>query len=361
VVGGALLSAAAAAWLRSEPAREMAEAIYDIDATVVTRALPRCGATPAGMRVLLDRGARPKLSADGRSVWFDAPAADGARQIHRLVRASGEVVCWTCGQPGNNLRPDPGPAGRALVFETDRHATWRAPANTEIHWLDTRRDAPPGASRRLTHEAGPDDHPLFAPGAAAIVWSRRNGAGYEVVTAGVQRAHGGLLLGVHRVLAGGGARWLAPLAWSPDARSLVLLEGNPFRPLVARALDLATGASTVLSEASLSGGAAFNADGGYAAVVETRRGHVAGLLPDSLGFVLGALHTTIYDGVFRETGLRVGGIGAEAVAVELGDVAEWGAPTGVALSSDGTTVVLGQRRIRGRPGERLVEVRLDCQ
>jgi hypothetical protein len=365
VVGAAVavagLEAATAAWRRTAPAGEMAAAIYDVDATVATQALPRCQAWPARVRVLLDRGARPTLTADGRFLWFDAPDAQGARQIHRLERESGEVTCWTCGQPGDNLRPAPAPGGRAVVFETDRHATWRAPANTEIHWLDVRGESPPRASRRLTFAAGPDDHAIFAPGTAALVWSRRNGAGYEVVSAGLSRAHGGLLLGTPRVLASGGARWIAPLAWSPDARSLVLLEGNPFRPLPARGLDLATGKSATFSEDGVSGGVAFNGDGGFAAALEARRVRIAGLLPDVLGFALGALRPDSHDGVFRDTGLRVGEVRGELSTVELGDVSHWGAPTGVALSPDGRTVILGQRRERGEPRERLLEIGLDCR
>jgi hypothetical protein len=89
---------------------------------------------------------------------------------------------------------------------------------------------------------------------------------------------------------------------------------------------------------------------------------VAGLLPDALGFALGALATRMAtNGVlFRDTALRIGELAREGEPVELGDVARWGAPTGVTLDPSGTTAILGQRRERGAPRERLVELELDC-
>jgi len=45
----------------------------------------------------------------------------------------------------------------------------------------------------------------------------------------------------------------------------------------------------------------------------------------------------------------------------VGALEDWGEPTGLALSPDGSVLVLGQRReIDGLVEERLVEITLDC-
>src|SRR4029453_16456587 len=98
--------AAAAARLRAravESVARFASVLYSIDASVVTRPLPVCDATPRSVTVLRESGANPALTPDDRYVFFDAPSADdgGRRQIHRLDRSDGAVVCWTCGDPGN--------------------------------------------------------------------------------------------------------------------------------------------------------------------------------------------------------------------------------------------------------------------
>ncbi|MCZ6782100.1 MAG: hypothetical protein O7G30_02220, partial [Proteobacteria bacterium] len=125
----ALASLGAATPVQSEA---RAAAVYDLDAQVVTRELPFCAQRVASWRVLLDRGAHPRWSADGVALWFDAPDDAGARQVYRLHPSADEAepVCWTCGQPGNNARPAPGPLGGLVVFDSDREATWLHPSNT---------------------------------------------------------------------------------------------------------------------------------------------------------------------------------------------------------------------------------------
>jgi hypothetical protein len=157
---------------------------------------------------------------------------------------------------------------------------------------------------------------------------------------------------------------VAPAAWSPDARSLVLLRGNPWGRLDALALDPATGASARLASGLASGAAEFDADGGFLALAGAPRVELAGRLPAAAGFLLApfasALARTHPLGQGSE--LRLGEPGGELRRLELGPLAEWGAPTGVALAPDGTRLVLGQRRAGAEaPEERLVEVALDCR
>jgi hypothetical protein len=57
------------------------------------------------------------------------------------------------------------------------------------------------------------------------------------------------------------------------------------------------------------------------------------------------------------TGVRIGDAGAELGSVELGSLARWGMPTGIALASDARSFVLGQR---GPGGERIVRAALAC-
>lgn len=358
----------------SGPVETPATAVYEADARVVTRPLPVCRDAAASVRELLDRGAHPRLDPDGGALWLDARSARGLRQVHRLDLATGRIRCWTCGEPGNNRRPHPGAA--ALVFETDRHADWRDPANTELHLLRIRGAGPEEPSRRLTRAPGPDGHPLMAPASGRVVWTRREG-GHAVVWAPIRSAHGALGLGGATALARGGAAWVAAAAWSADARSLALVSGNPFAPLRGSRLDPATGARSALGDDLVAGGVAFSADGGALVVAGTLRGSSAGLLPAALGSLLapaagrlareGALH--------RETRLRVGETGTNPIAhardggartgvalrpLPLPEVEAWGAPTGVAMSADGTTVYLAQRSGDGAR-ERLVEIRRDCR
>jgi hypothetical protein len=371
VAGGALaalLIGSLAAALRgsgvTEPSPRLAATVYDLDAAVATRPLPSCAPEPRAVRVLLEQGAHPTLSPDGRLVWFDAPAAeaDGRRQIHRLDRASGEVTCWTCGEPGNNVRPHVGDTGLALVFDGDRTATWLHPDDTDVYLAATGKPMP---SRRLTFRAGPDERALLGPGSRMVVWSRRDGGRYEVAAATLRSGHGGILLGNVGVLASGGAEWIAPLAWAPDARTLVVGRGNPFAPLTGVAFDPATGAEIQLGE-GLAPAASFVADGGWLAFASAQGGHWGGALPSALGFALGPRALAIE----RERPLRTGtavrsGPAAEPAAAKAlalpAELAAWGEPTGLALDPDGAGFVLGQRRA-GAAGveERLVEVTLSC-
>jgi len=329
-----------------------------------TESLPSCVPRSRVVRTLLDSGAHPSLSADGRFVWFDAPAAGDAvrRQIHRFARTSGSVECWTCGEPGNNVRPQAGDRGLALVFESDRAASWLHPDDSEIFLLGTDRHEP---SRQLTFHRGPDEWPRLGPDARLVLWSRRELGRYQVMSARLRSDHGELRLDSADVLATGGAEWIAPLGWAPAANLLVLGHGNPFAPLTGLAVDLATGVVSPLGE-DLTASAAFTADGAWLAFATTRGRHWAGALPKQLGFVLGrwARPPARNQPLLRGTGVRIGPTAqpAAAAALELpGELMEWGAPTGISLGPDARWLVLGQRRTAGgRSDERLVEISWTC-
>jgi hypothetical protein len=341
------------------PPSRWAETVYDLDARVATQPLPDCEPRAAATRVLLARGAHPALSSDGAVLWFDA-AVEGRRQIHRLERATGRVACWTCREPGNNLRPAHG--GGRVVFETDRNADWRHPDDTDIHVIRDRAGPRPPVSRRLTFSSEADSHPLVAERSGILVWSRRSGGRYEVVAASILNGHGGTLLGTVGVLASGGAAWIAPLAWSPDARSLVIARGNPFAPLRAVTLDPATGAQVPLGDDAVA--ASFDADGGWMALATAHPGHAAGALPAFLGFLLGpfAEARSGREPIRAGTAVWSGASPGPGTSVSLDpELESWGEPTGIALDPGGTGFVIGQRRrVSGQVEERLVEVRLAC-
>ena len=128
-----------------EPSSRLSAALYAIDAEVVTRPLPACSTEPRAVSVAQQRGAHPALSPDGAQLWFDAASdADGGRrQIHRMDRATGKVVCWTCGDLGNNVHPSISPSGVSLVFQSDRHATWRHPDDTDLYLAAAQPTAKP--------------------------------------------------------------------------------------------------------------------------------------------------------------------------------------------------------------------------
>jgi hypothetical protein len=346
------------------PSSQLTSTLYDLDAAVLTQPLPSCVPRPREIRTLRDSGAHPSLSPDGRFVWFDAPAADpsGRRQIHRLVRASGEVECWTCGEPGHNIRPHAADSGLALVFESDREVSWLHPDDTEIFLLGTQQQAP---SRRLTFHLGPDDNPRFGPGSRLVVWSRRKGGHYQVVSAALRSGHGGIRLGQVGPLASGGSEWIGPLGWAPNARRLVLARGNPFAPLTGLVVDPASGAVERLDD-DVTTSAAFGADGEWLAVATARGRHWAGALPGTLGFALGPwAHRLSRDRpLLQGTGVRAGPTAEIPTSTALDlppDFAAWGTPTGISLAPDGRWLVLGQRRESGtRVDERLVEITLTC-
>jgi hypothetical protein len=317
-----------------------------------------------GYEVIADSGARPRWSATGEAIWYDAPGPDGRRQIHRRLVASGETACWTCGEPGNNLRPDPAPDGGVIVFDSDRDADWRQPWNTELYRARATGSEPEAVARRLTFDPGPDEGALFGPSPAVVVWSRGEGGRYVVASASISQGHGGVRLREPGVLFAGGARWTAPLAWSPDARSLIVARGNPYRTVDAVRIDLATSEETVIAR-SVSGlaGAGFSADGGWLGVTSTQRSRSAGALPGWLGFATGRFATreSVGEVLFRGTSLWTGPASGPLAPVELGEVGEWGEPTGVALSPDGDALVLGQRRsVATGAAERLTLVQLAC-
>ncbi len=339
-------------------------AVLDQDARVATQALPECNPRVGTRRVLLGRGAHPRWTRDGRHLWFDAEH-EGRRQIHRYAFADETVRCWTCSEEGNNRRPALDDADRSVVFDTDRFATWRHPSNTELHLVSAGGERPPAPSRRLTFSPARDDHAIVAPGWGSLLWSRGLGGRFHVVSAGLRSGHGALMLAEPNPIRAGGLYWVAPMAWSPDARHLVMASGHPLEPLAPVVLDPATDAERpvrvrVTDAASVS----FSADGGVWALSGSDGGLVSGLVPSALGFGLAPLQASL-DGdgaVGIGTELYWGRVDRDLESVVLEDDASWGWPTGVALSPDGRSLVLGQRR-RGEAGseERLLEIRLACE
>lgn len=342
---------------------ERADAIYELDAQVSTRPLPACGPGIRASRVLLERGAHPRLTPEGAYLWFDAATDDGRRQVHRMDRTTGEVVCWTCDEAGNNEWPAPSEGSRGVAFETDRHVTFREPLNREIHLAGGLGDRPNAPSVRLTLAPAADRRPVLGPGGQLLVWSRFEGGRCELVGAAIRSGHGGVLLGEPTRLAASGLSCVMPMAWSPDARSLLYARGNPFGPGTAVLLDPATGAERPLDAAAAPVGAGASADGGLVAVATTEAAGVLAELPPWLGFVLWpaatALHADRAD--VAGTGLRGGEPLASIDPLALGEVGAWGAPTGVTVAPDGTRLVLGQRRVTPRGvEERLLEIERDC-
>jgi hypothetical protein len=354
-----------AAWARSPavpPAR--ARLMYDHDARVALLPAPTCAPAASRVEVLLDHGAHPRLSRDGTTLWYDAAVDDGSRQVHSLERSTGVETCWTCGEAGHNLRPSPSTSGQAIVFDTDRYASWRHPANSELHLLTVSRRSKRARSRRLTRAPGRDDHGVFGPDSRLLVWSRGSGGRFAVVMAPIVTGHGGILLGPQADLFANGTAWSAPVAWSSDARALVVARGNPFEPLSAVLVDPATGAE-IDGRVAVTGAAAvsFSADGSRFALASARRNHVAGLLPDRLGFALAPLARALHadETLHRDTTLFAGETGGAGTEIALREPGEWGTPTGVAIEPDGTGLVLGQRR-RTDAGveERMIAIALDC-
>jgi hypothetical protein len=333
--------------------------VYDLDARVVTRPLPVCDGSASTFRTVVD-GARPAVSSDG-ALWFDAPDSDGRRQIRRRDPATGEVGCFTCGQPGNNLRPRPARLGQSVVFESDRDAGPLRPVDFDLYLLAAPGPPPAVRQHRVTRDRGPDLRGGLAPGGQALVWSSAASGAWAVVTAALESGHGGVSVGPPNVLVPGGSGWIAVLEWSADARHLALLRGGPSRLGRVELLDPATGESRRLdlSDAHVAG-VAFSADGGFMAAVSSRPNAWARAIPETLGFLAAPLELLRGPGAaapLRDTALHVGEPRGELRPVALGEAGGWGYPTGVALSEDGARAWVGQRRARPAAlEERILEI-----
>jgi len=342
------------------------DAILDRDASIETVALPSCAPRAQRIEVLEPFGAHPRLAAGGRELWFDAPGPDGRRQIQRRLRASGEVRCLSCGEPGNNRHPAPNIEGTVVVFDTDRHASWLRPNDTELQLLNAAAAERGIPSRRITYAPGPDERPIFAPAPNTLAWSRGEGGAYRVVSSGLISGHGSLQVSRVGTLRAGGGAWVAPLGWSPDARTLAIVRGNPLGPARVAARDPATDRAVALGETATTASAlSFNQDGGWYALATARRSSAAGLLPARLGFAVAPALAVLNGGdglaFHPRTEVWWGATGTEPSPVDLGESAAWGWPTGISLDGDGTGFVLGQRRPGADgPEDRLIAVRLDC-
>ena len=331
-------------------------AAFDIDSRVALRAQRRCGPRVADSVVLTRSGAAPRLAADGETLWFEARADDGRIQVQRRER-SGQVVCWTCAEPGSNRRPAPHPRGTDVLFDTDRFASWQRPGDTEVMLSSARGDGGPRQpARRLTHSPGPDDHAFFDPSGAGLFWSRGGGGRFEVARASILSGHGGLLLSDPLVLFRGRASWVIPLGWSPDGRTLVAGFGHPLAPLKGVSLDPAAGEPRRIEDGLLAGSVSFSADGRVMAVAATQADGATRLLPSTLGNVIARWPRLPAAGVVG-TEVRYGDPTGDLVRLDLGELAGWGVPTGIALLPDASGFVLGQR---GAEGERILRVSLGC-
>lgn len=340
------------------PTPERAIAVYDLDAGVATLPRPDCPQRLLASRVLLDRGAHPRIAHADGSLWFDA-VVEGRRQIHRRDAGTGRVRCWTCDEPGNNRRPAVSPDGLTVVFDTDR---WRREGRgSELHRISGRSAA--GSSTRLTRQPGADERAVLGPDGRIVAWSRLDRGRSWVASASVVSGHGGVLLGAPGALAAGGSAWVAPLAWSVDARSLVYARGNPLGDLEARSVDPATGEERTLAFEVSRGPAGLSGDGGWLAIASGERMPSAGVLPPSFGTLLAPRLAAIEGrrALLRRSRLSTGPVAGPLLEVPLGEIERWGEPTGVALDATATRAVLGQRRHpEDGGGERLVELELAC-
>jgi hypothetical protein len=331
-------------------------AVFDIDSKVALRPRARCAPRAATVDVVSERGAAPRLDSEG-GVWFEARAEDGRFQVHR-VRAGEPIRCWTCREPGNNRRPAPHPRGASVLFDSDRFASWRHPSDTEVMVVSGRgEEGPRHPSRRLTNRAGPDDHAFYDPSGTGLVWSSGESGRFEALRAPVRSGHGGLLLGEPLPLARARLSWLVPLAWAPDARTLVVARGQPLAPLVAERIDPATGEGRALERALVAGSVSFSADGSVWALASTEPAGARRLVPAALGNVLARFVNGARVGA-EGTRVAIGEVAGEPAGVELGPVASWGVPTGLALAPDARSFVLGQR---GPRGERILRIGLACE
>lgn len=325
---------------------------YDLDAGIALDPQLECESELREGPVLASPGAHPRFGAPEDRLWFDAPGPERRRQLH-FIDSGGEVKCWTCGEPGNNFRPAPNPQGQGVLFESDRDG------GPGLFVAET-RERPRGRlpSRRIIPGSAPGAFPIYEASGRGILWSTGEHGRFTVLAAALVTGHGGLILGTNRPLVAGGVAWVAPLAWSRDARSLVYAHGAGPDAYEGWWLDPATGEEKSLGPMAGSAAASFSRDGRLM-VVSSEPGRDAGSA--GLGFVL----ARIGGGAERVAGrsqLRIGTPGGELVPIGLGAVAAWGAPTGVALAADGRSIVLGQWRL-GSDGreERLIRLLRSCR
>jgi len=347
-----------------EPDERVRAAAWDIDSRVPLGQEPVCSTTPTSVRVLASRGTSPQLSPDGRVVWVEAAGPDGRAQVTRVDLETDTSVCWTCGEPGQNRHPRPHPGGAALLFDTDRYATWRHPGVTEVMVVDTRGESGPAhPARRVTYRDDIDADAFYDPTGSGMVWVRAENGRATVRRAAIQTGHGGVQLtgetDLHRASAG----WVVPLAWSADGRALALAHGHGLGPRRGELLDPATGERRSLGN-HLGAGipVAFSRDGSWLALAETSTIRAAALLPEALGFAVARLPrlagrdpARLMEGTLLRMGPRDGEL--TAIALPPG-VEAWGAPSGLTLSPDARTLVFAQRARNGE--ERLVWLGLDC-
>ncbi|MCP5060486.1 MAG: hypothetical protein GY937_27630 [bacterium] len=193
---------------------------FDIDAEVALGPLLECEAALQQGPVLANSGAHPRFGAPEGRLWFDAPGSEGRRQLHFIDPGSRASRCWTCGEAGNNFRPVPNPIGEGVLFESDRGG------GLGVFSAETReRSRGRLPSRRIIPATAPGAFPIYEAGGRGMVWSTGNEGRFSILTAALVAGHGGLSLGSHRPLVSGGLDWVAPLAWSLDARSLVYARG----------------------------------------------------------------------------------------------------------------------------------------
>ncbi len=284
---------------------------FDVDAAVPLDPLPACG-DELQAPTRLGIGANPRIDFEGRYVWYDAPGPEARRQIHRLPLEGGEPLCWTCGEPGHNRRPALNPRGPGLLFETDRDGS---PA---IHAMETRlRGERPRPSRRLTPGGGRSAAPRYEPTGRGLVWSHMASGRVSVEVASIVSGHGGLILGLARPVYAGGTAWVAPLAWAPDGRSLVVGRGSRPGPLQAAWIDPATGAERGLGMVPGLGAVDFSRDGRTLAMLrdDPTTGTAA-----PLGFLLARLPLGPVRSGTAST-LWMGDPEGELAAVSLGELA----------------------------------------
>jgi hypothetical protein len=312
---------------------------FNVDASVPLDPELVCEPELGEARVLVDHGSHPSLDAEREAVWYEAPGPEGRIQIYRISLWDGEPECWTCAEPGNNRRPARNPKGRGVFFETDRHGSW------DVHVVSTeRRKGKLPASGRLTPSGSLDRMGLYEPTGRGLVWSHSGAGRFAIKMATLVTGHGGLILGSARTVVEGGTAWIAPIAWANDGRSLVYGRGVGPGIVEAILLDPALGTRRPLGPVAGPGSVSFSRDGQLMAVVQSQTPSPG---PAGLGFFLARLGVGAEERPSRAS-LAFGPPGGELVQADLGELAQAGPPTGVALSPNGRSLVLSQWS-EGRP------------